>query len=345
MAFPTDLTNAVDGVTEILAAHLNNLEAKIGVDGSAVVSSLDYLLKNSGSIDPGHLHSELWQSDGGGVAVDVDKYGNITMQPGWLSSKTGGTGSNKVGYWFPICNVILKAQYANSSCNFFLCKNGGAAFSSYESCQVFLRVKQQSALGNPPIVDLQIPLSCGIKNTEIVFVLTTNDANKTEGTLYIQNNTNFESFTISAFNKNRDTANSILTIIDYNTAGVAALPAGTQYAATMGVYTNNGNVGIGVTAFGNNAVNVIGMGNCTAPTTAPSDMAQLWVEDIAGTAGKAGLHMMAESGTEKLIVAGIIRKTTTGDPSQVHEGLMCINTNDNTVKIYADGGWRQLASW
>lgn len=33
------------------------LEAKVGINGSAVTSSLDYLLKNSSSSDPGHRHS------------------------------------------------------------------------------------------------------------------------------------------------------------------------------------------------------------------------------------------------------------------------------------------------
>lgn len=44
MAFPTDLTNAADGVTDVLAAHVNNLEAKVGIDGSAVTTSHDYKL-------------------------------------------------------------------------------------------------------------------------------------------------------------------------------------------------------------------------------------------------------------------------------------------------------------
>jgi len=57
MAFPTSLTNAVDGVTEVVAGHLNNLEAKVGIDGSQVTTSLDYLLKNPASMDPGHGHS------------------------------------------------------------------------------------------------------------------------------------------------------------------------------------------------------------------------------------------------------------------------------------------------
>jgi hypothetical protein len=57
MAFPTNLTNAVDGVTDVLADHLNNLEAKVGIDGSLVTTSLDYLLKHPASVDPGHVHS------------------------------------------------------------------------------------------------------------------------------------------------------------------------------------------------------------------------------------------------------------------------------------------------
>jgi hypothetical protein len=41
----------------------------------------------------------------------------------------------------------------------------------------------------------------------------------------------------------------------------------------------------------------------------------------------------------------VIVKTTTGNPSDTGDGIMVINTVDNTVNLYADGGWRQLASW
>ncbi len=57
MSFPSTLTGAIDGVTEIEAAHLNNLEAKVGVDNSIDPNSLDYKLRNPSSSDPGHKHT------------------------------------------------------------------------------------------------------------------------------------------------------------------------------------------------------------------------------------------------------------------------------------------------
>lgn len=57
MSFPSTLTGAIDGVTEIEAAHLNNLEEKVGIDNSLAPASLDYMLRNPSSSDPGHKHT------------------------------------------------------------------------------------------------------------------------------------------------------------------------------------------------------------------------------------------------------------------------------------------------
>ena len=37
-------------------------------------------------------------------------------------------------------------------------------------------------------------------------------------------------------------------------------------------------------------------------------------------------------------------KTTAGDPATGVTPQIVINTNDNTVKMWADGGWRTMAS-
>lgn len=47
------------------------------------------------------------------------------------------------------------------------------------------------------------------------------------------------------------------------------------------LYLSAGNVGMGVTAFGTSAVNVLGMKNATAPSTSPASMGQLYVESGA----------------------------------------------------------------
>jgi hypothetical protein len=85
MAFPANLTNAIDGVTDVIADHLNHLEAKVGIDGSTVTTSLDYLLKNPSSVSPGHRHVYLYKPDGSARAVIVDANGNVgigTTSPG-----------------------------------------------------------------------------------------------------------------------------------------------------------------------------------------------------------------------------------------------------------------------
>ena len=48
--FPTALTAAEDNVTDVLAIHVNNLEEKVGIDGSAVESSLDYKIANASDV-------------------------------------------------------------------------------------------------------------------------------------------------------------------------------------------------------------------------------------------------------------------------------------------------------
>ena len=50
MAFPTTFTNAQDTVTEIVAAHINNLETKVGIDNSLDTNSLDYMVRHAAGV-------------------------------------------------------------------------------------------------------------------------------------------------------------------------------------------------------------------------------------------------------------------------------------------------------
>ena len=80
--FPTGLdsyTDLIDLTNDALADDINNprsalmaVETKVGVDSSVVATSLDYLLKNASSVNPGHKHTQSqtallpveWSEDG-----------------------------------------------------------------------------------------------------------------------------------------------------------------------------------------------------------------------------------------------------------------------------------------
>lgn len=55
------------------------IEAKLGIDSSSDVASIDYLLKSTSSVDPGHKHSSLWNSAGAVNALIVDSAGQVSL--------------------------------------------------------------------------------------------------------------------------------------------------------------------------------------------------------------------------------------------------------------------------
>lgn len=67
--FPTALNNFSSGDI-VESEEWNAIEAKIGIDSSGAVTSLDYLLTNSASIDPGHLHTTAGDVSKVGTPVD-----------------------------------------------------------------------------------------------------------------------------------------------------------------------------------------------------------------------------------------------------------------------------------
>jgi hypothetical protein len=105
-----------------------------------------------------------------------------------------------------------------------------------------------------------------------------------------------------------------------------------------------GNVGIGIETFGTNAAEVWSQGHGTAPTTSIADSYQIWSADVNAAAGYGWMHGRDEKG-HTLIIAGVVIKVDGGQTANPHEGLIEINTNENKVYMYADAGWREMATW
>jgi hypothetical protein len=154
----------------------------------------------------------------------------------------------------------------------------------------------------------------------------------TDGGLSLGSNQNIYFNATDAFNGTHDVGFSRLA------AGAIRLSNGSTGAGNLLIGTSAG-------AIGTSGAGVLAMALSTAPTSSPADVAQLWAADMQGTAGNHGFHLRNEINSASLILPGVRYKTDTGDPSDPFEGMMVINTFDNTFKVYAEGAWRTITTW
>jgi hypothetical protein len=289
MAFPDDLTNAIDGITEIIAAHLNNLEKKAGINNSADPTSLDYQLRHPDSQDPGHKHTA----------------------GSFIGGNDGDLFHRGAGVWSP------KTPDA-------------AGVVDKSTAQTVAGVKTFSSIPLLPAAD------------------PTQD-NEAVRKIYVDTGLG------TKVNKAGDTMSGNLAMGGNKVTGLAASSGAGEAVRhdewVGGVdpghkHSKVHNDGGSLEALSTDSNGVLHVPARTAPSVSAADLAKVWVEDVNGEADMAGLHMMNEglSGV-KLIVAGIHIKTDTGDPANVYEGLIVINTFDKNLKVYADAGWRTLADW
>jgi hypothetical protein len=289
MAFPDDLTNAIDGVTEIEAAHLNNLEKKAGINNSADTTSLDYQLRHADSHDPGHKHSA----------------------GSFIGGNDGDLFHRSAGVWSP------KTPEA-------------AGVVDKSTAQTVAGVKTFSSVPLLPAAD------------------PTQD-NEAVRKIYVDTGLG------TKVNKAGDTMSGNLAMGGNKVTGLAA-SSGAGEAVRHDEWVGEvdpghkhskvHNDGGSLEALSTDANGVLHVPVRTAPSASAADLAKVWVEDVNGEADMAGLHMMNEGLSEvKLIVPGVYIKTTTGDPASAFEGMIVINTVDEDLKMYAGGGWRELASW
>lgn len=119
--WPSALNNFPTGSsspTLLAAGHTdlhNKLETKIGVDNSAVVTSLDYLLKSTSSIDPGHKHTLVSITDVTASVAEVNVLDGIpaTLTATELGYMDGVTSAVQTQFNILTLSDALKAPIAS----------------------------------------------------------------------------------------------------------------------------------------------------------------------------------------------------------------------------------------
>lgn len=64
-----------------------------------------------------------------------------------------------------------------------------------------------------------------------------------------------------------------------------------------------------------------------------------------GSAATDNLQINIPALQDQYSMGVLISKNTTGDPTSNAEGLWCLNTADNSLRIYGGGAWRAVATW
>ena len=105
-----------------------------------------------------------------------------------------------------------------------------------------------------------------------------------------------------------------------------------------------GNLALGTTTIDGGAEGCFTIKNGAAPDNPTVDQAYLWGLNAAEGPGYAALHMMGEKGITETVV-GVVVKADAGQTANPHTGLIEVNTNENKIYMYAEAGWREMATW
>ena len=296
-AFPSTLTNAVDGVTEMVAAHLNNLEAKVGVDNSSVATSLDYMLRHGSSIDPGHKHTPAY----GGTGI-------YTYAVGDLLYASGATTLSKLAD-VAVGQVLVSGGVATAPAW------SGTPTLAGITCTAInpLTTAAESWIGPSSTAGMYFKGGkVGIGTTNPAYGLDVSNADAEQARISRQR----DAAPTSLMN-----VGSIMFGVDWTptstrytsgevraaasetwTIGSAhgsllrffAVPKGATARVTVARLYGEANLVLGDAAPGTSAEKVFAISSGTAPSTFPADMAQMCVTDQA--AGNAAFHFYTELG-------------------------------------------------
>lgn len=139
MAFPTSLTNAQNNVTDVDASHINALEAKVGIDSSAVTTSHDYKLSGITST---------------AKAVSNNSTETIAGVKTFSSTpKMDAIAENSSGVGVTIDGVLIKDDLDTSS---IVTKTTAQVISGVKSMSAGMKFTEQSAPATPSANDVHV---------------------------------------------------------------------------------------------------------------------------------------------------------------------------------------------
>jgi len=155
------------GIESAQNTALSAVETKLGVDSSAVTTTVDYLLKNASSSDPGHKHtfSSLSQFNVGGspAANDVLQYNGskwVNAAATSLGLKFGGTGSDgalSVSSGTTTINCASAQVVVKNYTSISITGSGTLAFSNPHANGTTIILKSQGAVtltsSSAPMID------------------------------------------------------------------------------------------------------------------------------------------------------------------------------------------------
>lgn len=306
MAFPSNLTSAVDGVTDVVADHLNNLEAKVGINGSLVTTSLDYLLRNPASVNPGHTHS-------------YQVIGNyITTLTGDVAATGPGSAVATVQ-----AGAVNLSKMANLAANSIIGNNTGS--SATPLALTATQVKSLLAIAQGDVAGLTTTSSptfagCSINksqngNTNFSVINATNGTSAVAD-IYVGTGTKGLdiSYRAAAYTGDPTLADAGVLRTDSTVTGGLKFVTGGAYPITFGPngvesvrFASGGNVGVG--------------------TTSPN--------------AAALLHLSSTTKGFLPPVMTTAQKTTIGSPPA---GLIVYDSTLNKLCVYTGAGWQTITS-
>ena len=325
---PTPTTKRNELSLAGLCSNLNDaveaLEAKVGVDNSTVQTSLDYLLKNSNSSNPGHKHT---LSDGAtDITASVDNLNSI--------NQALGTGDSPTFAGLTIDTDTLYVDSSNHTVGIGTTNTGGARLRIKGTTSGSSMILIQR--GSDDIYDgyLRFYKSRGTPTSPTAV---SNGDRLGSLDFYGYDGANWDWVGGIKGYASAISSGDISSMIRFYTAN-----AGTVYERVR--IDDQGNVGIGATSFGTNAQKVLAIINGTEPSSSPTDTIQLYAKDLS--AGNSIPYFRTENGTiiglnQSLLTtdsptfAGLTLSTTPLGVSSGGTGLSSV-TADNIIYTSTD---------